>query len=347
MSLLSYRCDRYTGMSKKQKPKQCGTVSLSPLIAVIGIIGLLFFTGLLIAGIVTKAGTGLLIICGLFCLPPLLLVLTLNQRIDYTPQGFVYRDMLRISHHYKYTQITKIRYSKDVWIHVGHRIILIDDMAENGKKFARIAAQYAPKAAFVTDSQLKLFGGNVKNPGEFVLVYTVIGLMPICLAVWALCTIHEVGMEQLTVETQQVVSYDFDMESENDDSKRLRIELENGNSFYTWQMEDAYTDFQQDVQDGKLFTAYYLPEDMTDDGIYGLYQLDCEETCYLSLEAHNAYMRETRDDLLLISGVILLFWLVYVVVSTHVMRHAEKYPRLIKGFVKSDYIVQKHKRKVH
>ncbi len=124
----------------KHNRKQCGTVSLSPLIAVIGIIGLLFFTGLLIAGIVTKAEKGDLIICGLFCLPPLFMILTVNQRIDYTPQGFVYRDMLRISHHYQYSQIKKIRYSKDAWISVGHRIILIDNMADNSKKFARIAA---------------------------------------------------------------------------------------------------------------------------------------------------------------------------------------------------------------
>ncbi|MDE7293951.1 MAG: hypothetical protein K2N72_05970, partial [Oscillospiraceae bacterium] len=102
-------------MSKKKIRKQCGTVTLSPLAAIIGAVGLIFFLTLFIIAVVTKAGAALTVIAGLFCLPCLLMVLTVNQRIDYTPECFVYRDMLRIRHSYSYSQIKKIRYSKDVY----------------------------------------------------------------------------------------------------------------------------------------------------------------------------------------------------------------------------------------
>ena len=49
----------------------------------------------------------------------------------------------------------KIRCGKDVTIHVGHRIILIDQMAGNGKKFAHIARMHAPDAEFLTPEQAK------------------------------------------------------------------------------------------------------------------------------------------------------------------------------------------------
>ena len=78
---------------------------------------------------------------------------------------------------------------QDVTIHVGHRIILIDQMAGNGKKFAHIARMHAPDAEFLTPEQAKLFGGNVYNPGEFVFIFILIGLIPVAAALFLLAMV--------------------------------------------------------------------------------------------------------------------------------------------------------------
>ena len=103
--------------------KQCGTVVMNPIVPILGAIGLIGFG--IFLGISIYAGAGIFVysIWGLFLLLSLFMLLTVNQRIDYTSKDFIYRDMLRIKHHYDYTQIKKIKYGKDVVIHVGHRII--------------------------------------------------------------------------------------------------------------------------------------------------------------------------------------------------------------------------------
>ncbi|MDE6591785.1 MAG: hypothetical protein K2K57_01820 [Oscillospiraceae bacterium] len=334
-------------MSKKKVRKQCGNVTLSPLVAVIGAIGLIFFLTLFIIAVVTKAGAVLTVIAGLFCLPCLFMVLTVNQRIDYTPEGFVYRDMLRIRHSYSYSQIKKIRYSKDVYIFVGRRIILIDSMAENGRKFARIAAQYSPKAKFITDEHSKLFGGNVANPGEFIFVYVLMGLLILGLCGIVLYELREINTGELEAVTGHISEYYFDEADEG--SRRVKIKLSGCEyGFYLWVTEPdtpAYEAFLQNVREEKEFEALYLPSDKTSEGEYRIYELSCGGTLYISLDEYNSGMRNDRDTGLLLCGGLLLLWLLYVAVSSYVMCNGEKYPRLLRLFVKPEYIVNKKFRK--
>ena len=149
---------------QKAQKQHYGTAGTIPIFVPIlgGIVFLLFLVLFLIA-VFQSAGLPALIGLGVFCLLGLVLILTVNQKITYTPESFTYRDMLRISHTYSYSQIKKIRCGRDVTIHVGHRIILIDQMADNGQKFAHIARTHAPDAEFLTPEQAKLFGGNVQD----------------------------------------------------------------------------------------------------------------------------------------------------------------------------------------
>ena len=126
---------------RKKNPKwHYSTAGEIPIyVPFLGAVDFLLFFILFLIALYQSAGIPVLIGLGLFCLLGLVLILTVNQKITYTPENFTYRDMLRISHTYSYSQIKKIRCGKDVTIHVGHRIILIDQMAGNGKKFAHIA----------------------------------------------------------------------------------------------------------------------------------------------------------------------------------------------------------------
>ena len=172
---------------RKKNPKwHYSTAGEIPIyVPFLGAVDFLLFFILFLIALYQSAGIPVLIGLGLFCLLGLVLILTVNQKITYTPENFTYRDMLRISHTYSYSQIKKIRCGKDVTIHVGHRIILIDQMAGNGKKFAHIARMHAPDAEFLTPEQAKLFGGNVYNPGEFVFCFILIGLIPVAAALFS------------------------------------------------------------------------------------------------------------------------------------------------------------------
>lgn len=333
------------GVKKSYNKKQCGTVKISLLVPIIGAICFLFFGILTIISIITKVDTMTYIVLGFFCGMSLLMILTINQKIEYSPTGFTYRTMLRITHKYNYSQITKISYSKDVIIHIKHRIILIDSMADNGKKFARIAMQYSKNARIITDGTSKLFNGNIKNPGEFIFVYILIGLLPILFFVWILFDSKEIRLENLDVYSSTVSDYCFDKVEE--DADRIEIKFDgNENAFISWMIDNntpEYEEFQKDAEEKKTFDVYYFDDDKTEEGKIIIHQLSCDGKIYVSLESENDINREMRTVFLVFTLIVLGFWGLYIIISSYVMCNAEKYPRLIKLFVKPSYIVWKEK----
>ncbi len=329
-------------MSKKNKPsKQCGTVKILWIIPFVGVIAFVLFFLLLIASIIFADDILLTCLSIIFCVISVLMILTFNQRIDYTPKGFLYQNLFRHKHYYTYSQITKIRYSKDIKIYIGRKIILIDSMAVNGKKFARIASQYS-NVKFTTDSQSKLFNGKVANPGEFIFVYIVIALIPICLLIFNLYEFHETELSELTAENYIISDYYFD--NEDDESKCIKLKFENNKkTFYSWYTDNIfskYESFQNDADNKKEFTVFYSQNDKTSNGECEIYQLSCDKSIYIDIEDYNENIRELRKTLIFISSGSLLFWILYVIVSSYVMCNAEKYPRLIKLFVKETHLLK-------
>ncbi|MCM1228447.1 MAG: hypothetical protein NC320_13690 [Clostridium sp.] len=323
--------------------KQCGTVKIHLFVPLIGAIATLLFGFILIMTLYSKAGIGLCIILIFLFLMSLFMLLTINQKIEYTPMGFTYRDMFRITHKYNYLQIRKIRYGKDVTIHIKHRIILIDSMAYNGKKFARIAMQYSKKAVIITDSQSKLFNGKIKSPGEFIFVYILIGALPIGMAVWGLFESKNIQMDDLKEYSGVISDYHFDKVGENND--RMAIKL-NGfdKTFVTWEIDDnapEYETFQKDAEDNSTFQVYYRKKTVNSDETISIYQLTCGDMVYVSLADINKDNREAGNAILILSAIIFICWCIYVAISTYVMCNAEKYPKLIKLFVKPRYIIKK------
>lgn len=332
--------------------KQCGTVVMNPIVPILGAIGLIGFG--IFLGISVNSGSGILsyAFCGIFLLLSLFMLLTINQRIDYTSKDFIYRDMFCIKHHYEYAQIKKIKYGKDVVIYVGHRIIFMDSMATNGKKFARIAGQYAPKAEFITDKEKsinnhdsKLFNGNIRNPREFIFIYVLIGLLPVCLSIFFIAITKEVNLSELNKQSAVISSYNFDMHEDSFDRLSIRIDG-NEKCFVTWKMSESsekYADFTEKAAQNKEFDIYYLKAD-ENEGEMRIYQMQCGDTTYISIEDENKDNRETRAVGLICAFVILLVWLLYVAVSTYVMCNAERFPNLIKLFVKPSYIISNKKK---
>ncbi|MCM1578200.1 MAG: hypothetical protein NC078_05305 [Ruminococcus sp.] len=323
---------------KQKESGRYGCVEMPITGAIAGGIGLLFFLPLLIISIVTKAGAGLTAIAAVFCFACVPLMLTVNQRIDYTAEGFVYRDMLRISHRYGYDKIKRIRISRDIYIFAGRRVILIDAMAEGGSKFARFAARYAKGAKITGDGKGGLFGGNAANPEEFIAVYIIIGLLPLGLMLWAVFGFRDISPEGLTAASAKVSGYYFD--EHDGDSSRIKIAFEGiDEELYSWYFtEDTadFADFEKDAGEGRAFDILY-----GGDGGRFLYELRSDTRVYFTLDEYNENMRENRHAGVIISAGMLGIWLLYVIVSSYIMSNGEKYPRLLRLFVKEDYIIKK------
>lgn len=330
---------------QKKKNWQYGTAGIVPVFVPIigGIVFLVFFIFFLIA-VFQSAGVPALLGTGSFCLLGLVLLLTMNQKITYTPEEFTYRDMLRISHTYSYSQIKKIQAGKNVTIHVRHRIILIDQMASNGNQFAKIAKMHAPDAEFRTSEQAKLFGGNVHNPGEFVFIFILIGLIPVVLALVALHMGKVISPKDLQQEACEIASYEFT--EQDDDTQRLELRLpEHTAAFYTWKIQPdskAFAQLEQEIAENTAFTVSYLPKKEKDsDTLIEVVQLESADHVYLSLNDYNQNSIEARNEMLLFAGGMEILWLLFILTFSYVVRHADKHPKLVKLFVKQDYLVDK------
>lgn len=64
----------------------------------------------------------------------------------------------------------------------------------------------------------------------------------------------------------------------------------------------------------------------------------------ISLDDINAHTRESRNTLLVVWAVLFGLWLLFVIASSYVMTNADRYPRLVKLFVKPEYLVRKSKK---
>lgn len=325
--------------------KQCGTVKMNVIVPFIGIIGLLFFGIILIVSVCSHADISSILIFGFFLLLSLMMTLTLNQKIEYTPIGFSYRDMFRITHNYDYSQIKKISYGKDSWITVGHRIILIDSMAVNGRKFVRVALQYSNNAKTKTEDHAKLFNGNIKSPGEFIFVWIFFIVGIVAFMLWGIHAFKPVKTEDLSSYTDTIASYEFD--SENDEGhKRLIIKLDsNSETFFTWELDEndsLFSDFEKEVSQKETFTLCFLKEDLKNERT-GIYMLSTKYNTYITLDMANEDNKEVRVGIIGFSVISLFIWIAYIIASVYVMSNAEKYPKAIKWFVKPSYVIKKKK----
>lgn len=155
-------------------------------IAVIGLVCTLFSGVATVAAAISGAGMATCILFGVFAVLGVILVLTVNQRVDYTDKDFTYRDMLRITHRYEYSQVKKIRYGGNLIITVGKRLILIDENASNIDGFAKELIQHSENAEVINSEKSKLFRGNIRHPGGFILVDIIVMAAPVFLLVVAL-----------------------------------------------------------------------------------------------------------------------------------------------------------------
>ena len=99
---------------------------------------------------------------------------------------------------------------------------------------------------------------------------------------------------------------------------------------------------EQEIAENTAFTVSYLPEKEKDsDTLIAVVQLESADRVYLSMNDYNQNSIETRNEMLLFAGGMEILWLLFILTFSYVVRHADKHPKLVKLFVKQDYLVDK------
>ena len=236
--------------------------------------------------------------------------------------------MLRITHRYEYSQVKKIRYGENLIITVGKRLILIDENASNIDGFAKELIQHSENAEVINSEKSKLFRGNIRHPGGFILVDIIVMAAPVFLLVVALFANPDIMPDEITIYTGRITEYHFD-KSDNSDRFIITVSDRAGEkrTFATGFIEDN----SQEYKDIEIEN-----DEETDIRLFS-----CGNTRYVSLDDVNSVNDENRKTLFVLSGVYFAFAILYVAASTYIMSNADRYPRLIKLFVQEDHIISK------
>ena len=167
--------------------------------------------------------------------------------------------------------------------------------------------------------------GNVYNQGEFIFIWAVILIYILGMWLFMLRGTSEIRREYCEILglTVKEISYEY-----GENSVKLRFTVwENDTEYeaFSWYDRDSMTD----IPTGGWVTVLIHKDEVA--------ELTYSGTKVASLEAknlHRAKMRKISHSMLIFAAV----WAVYVAVSWYVMYNAEKFPRLIKIFVKPEYI---------
>lgn len=315
----------------------------SRAIAVIGLVCALIFSVVTIVAAINNAGVFACIVFGIFAMLGIMLILTVNQRVDYTDNGFTYRDMLRITHRYEYSQVKKIRYGGNLIVTVGKKLILIDENAFNIDGFAKELIQHSENAEVISLEKAKLFRGNIRNPGEFIFIDIIVVAVPVFLLFIALFVNHDITPDEITICTGRITEYHFDR-SDNSDRFVITVSDRSGEkrTFTTGLIEDnsqKYKDIEINIAKSREFEIGYIYNENEEEADICLFS--CGNTQYVSLDDVNSVNIENRKTSFILSRVFFAFAILYVVTSTYIMSNADRYPKLVKLFVKEDHIIRK------
>ena len=153
----------------------------------------------------------------------------------------------------------------------------------------------------------------------------------------------DITPDEITIYTGRITEYHFD---KSDNSGRFIITVSDRagekRTFATGFIEDnsqKYKDIEINISKNREFEIGYIDKENDEETDIRLFS--CGNTRYVSLDDVNSVNDENRKTSFVLSGVFFAFAILYVVASTYIMSNADRYPRLVKLFVKEDYIIRK------
>lgn len=169
----------------------------------------------------------------------------------------------------------------------------------------------------------KLFNGNIWNQWEFVFIWGLILAVLLGLWFYIFSDTFPITDESCT-DTAFVVT---DLKISKDETV-----FRDGSSGKKYRLEVGYFDierFSAEVSDGDVLAAV-----MSHGEVVSLLKGDSVYLDINDMKEMHERLRPMSYWVLAVAGV----WLLYVAASWYVMYNAEKFPRLIKFFVKPEYI---------
>lgn len=172
------------------------------------------------------------------------------------------------------------------------------------------------------NTRSRLFNGNVQSPGEFIFIWVLIFVYIVGMGIFCICLgWHGKGSYEYRSE-RFVRAY----------RKNDTIVLETDGGDYSAWAHLCDEGALLSLKEGSELTLVTAKDDLLA-AEYGGKEL-------LKLSDSEDYMRENVMTFVGIFGIFALVWAAFVAVSVYVMCNAEKYPRLIKLFVKPSYLTK-------
>ncbi|MBQ7500059.1 MAG: hypothetical protein IJT91_04105 [Clostridia bacterium] len=336
---------------KKERPG-AGSVALPKYMLICGLVCGIFF---LILSVITLRGhekAWITIIFGCLSFLGAALVLGyINCVITYDDYSFTSKSFFGVKRTYNYSEVTGIKGGdRDVKIYVGGHVVRVDEIAEGRDEFlTAVRRNYVPSGKRGRKKRKDIFNGNVENPGEFVFVYILIGVLMIGALVYF---------------TLDVLNADYSPEAFAEVRVSSYKEIDGDLCLFAAEEKEPYViaDYKKTVSDpdgllekcngNYVFKIGYY--EMEDDG-ETYRQAICVRRIngneYLTLEDGIRQKKTETFQLVWLFLAFVLLWAVFVILSICIGRHPEKFSRKIvhlffkPGYVKTDQIPHKKPKK--
>ena len=186
-------------------------------------------------------------------------------------------------------------------------------------------------------SKFDIFNGNVHNPGEFVFIYSLIGIMCIAtLIIFAVCSAPK-SREDLQYTNVQFTRYEI-----SDKHLHLYID-ESDKCCFVPSYQETLTNseaFLRLCDSRTVLHVGYVDYPKADKPHFGLESIqDMNGTVYLTMEAVHEYRWGDAPAFYVIFGGITIIWFIIVILSVYIGRHPEQFcRRTIKLFFRDGVI---------
>lgn len=171
------------------------------------------------------------------------------------------------------------------------------------------------------NTRSRLFNGNVYFPGEFIAIWVII--LAFIVGLWIMCL--NTGLHKSDYVRTNLV-YEGSCRKED----RIVLTL-SGKEYKAWaslcDLEGIYK-----LKEGESLSVITAEDDLV--------CIRYDNTELLSQENTERHDAEEKRQISILFGIMAAFWLVYVAVSVYVMCNAQRFPRLIKWFVKPSYLTR-------
>lgn len=175
------------------------------------------------------------------------------------------------------------------------------------------------------NARSRLFNGNVYYPGEFIAIWVI--LLAFIVGLWIMCM--NTGLNKRDYVRTNLV-YEGSYRKED----RIVLTL-SGKEYKAWASVCDLESINK-LKEGESLSVITAEDELV------CIRYDNKEL--LSQEDAERRDAEDKRQISILFGILAAFWLIYVAFSVYVMCNAQRFPRLIKWFVKPSYLTRPPKK---